>query len=60
MRVVRAADRPVKGVLVAHRVKCKYTAHLRLVLAGLVREGLLVSTPRGYWLAGKTIPEESD
>ncbi len=61
LRIVQGASKPLKGLQVALRLGCPCNAHLRAVLAGLVKVGLLASRQNGtggYWPAGKPLPKE--
>jgi hypothetical protein len=52
------AARPLRGAALARACGRRYNSHLRAVIANLESDGVVVSTPSGYWLAGRSVPEQ--
>jgi hypothetical protein len=51
------AARPPRGVVLARACGRRYNSHFRTVISGLEADGVVLSTPTGYWLAGRSAPE---
>jgi hypothetical protein len=50
--------RPPRGAALARACGRRYNSHFRMVVAGLESEGVVVPAAGGYWLAGRSVPEQ--
>jgi hypothetical protein len=52
------ATRPPRGAALARACGRLYNSHFRKVVADLEAEGVVVAAAGGYWLAGRSVPEQ--